>query len=282
MKAYLEEILDTQVLRLVPISGGDINEARLVETERGKYFLKMNCGANAAAMLNTEAKGLEVLRTAGKIYIPKVYQVGMLEQTAFLLLEYIEPSRPSASAWENFGRQVAQLHHQSNPTFGLDHDNFIGSLPQSNQSHDSWTSFYIDQRLQPQIDLAIQQQAIDTPTVQSFELLFKKLDQLCPQEPPALTHGDLWNGNFLMDSSGTAVLIDPAVSFAHREMDLAMTQLFGGFAAPFYQAYQEVYPLQAGFAERVNIYQLYYLLVHVNIFGGSYLRSVQQILQRYQ
>ena len=163
-------------------------------------------------------------------------------------------------------------------SFGLDHDNYIGSLAQSNKKHADWISFFMEERIRPQLKLAMDKKLIDEGTVKQFDKLFDHFDRLIPKEKPALLHGDLWNGNFLVSDSSRAALIDPAVYFGHREMDLAMTTLFGGFDSEFYRAYDEVFPLEKGFEKRVDIHNLYPLLVHVNLFGGGYVRQVKAVL----
>ena len=252
-----------------------------METNRGAFFLKMNTLEDAPAMFATEARGLELLRQAEALRIPRVIAQDQVADQAFLLLEYIPPATPGPDFWSNFGRQLAALHRHTAPQFGLDHDNFIGSLVQVNTGYDTWSDFFQFARLQVQIDLALARQQIDAATVRAFQQLFKRLPQLCPAEPPALLHGDLWNGNFLVGKPDQAVLIDPAVHYGHREMDLAMTDLFGGFPPLFYQAYHEAFPLASGWRQRLPLYQLYYLMVHVNLFGGGYLRQVQGILRQF-
>lgn len=261
--------------------GGDINDARLLETAKGHFFIKMNRGQQALQMFETEAKGLQLLASTQAIRIPKPITWDNTPDGAFLLLEYIETGHRDQHFWENFGTALANLHRHSAPFFGLDHDNFIGSLPQSNRRHDKWPEFFIRERLQPQLELALQQGQLYRPDEQAFGKLFQQIPSLCPQEPPALIHGDLWNGNFLCDAAGRPVLIDPSAAYAHREMDLAMSRLFGGFDRPFYDSYQESFPLEPGFERRLPLFQLYYLLVHVNLFGGGYVGSVRNVVKGY-
>ncbi len=272
------EILGTDIHSTVPISGGDINKAMLLETDMGRFFLKMNDSANAGSMFETEAAGLLMLADCGAIRIPDVIGYASTAAGSFLLLEYIETGFRPDGFWGNFGVALAQLHRKSSPTFGFGHDNFIGSLPQQNCQHDDWPTFFIHERLLPQLAIAQQGNRLQSTDFQRFEQFFKRLPDLCPTEPPALIHGDLWSGNFLCAANGKPVLIDPAATYSHREMDLAMSRLFGGFERPFYRSYEEAWPLAPGFEERLPVYQLYYLLVHVNLFGGGYLRSVREAL----
>jgi len=276
-----EVLLDTKILFIEHVGGGDINQALRLKTSKGDFFLKFNSGPKAKTMFETEQKGLELLAAAKTIQIPSVIGIVSDEKNAGLLLEYIDTGYRADGFWEKFGTALANLHRQTNEEYGLDHDNFIGSLPQSNGRHNSWSEFYIHERLLPQIKMAEADGQITPNDQKAFDSLFKKLPDICPEEKPSLTHGDLWSGNFLVSSESDPVLIDPAVSYAHREMDLAMSRLFGGFDRSFYRAYEEAWPLVPGFEKRLPIYQLYYLMVHVNLFGGSYVRSVRNILKEF-
>ena len=180
-----------------------------------------------------------------------------------------------------FGKQLAQLHQNTNTSFGLEESNYIGSLLQQNNLHNNWIDFFINERLKPQIKLARDNGKIDLSTITKFERLYTKLDEIFPEEPPALLHGDLWSGNFMVDEKGGPVIIDPAVYFGHREMDIAMTKLFGGFNQQLYQSYNEHFPLEKGWEQRVDICNLYPLMVHVNLFGGGYLEQVKSILNKF-
>jgi len=169
----------------------------------------------------------------------------------------------------------------TNTNFGLDYNNYIGSLHQQNNLHPTWVDFFINERLQPQIKLARDNNEIDSTTILKFENLYKKLDEVFPKEKPALLHGDLWSGNFMSDEKGESVIMDPTVYYGHREMDIAMAKLFGGFDAEFYSSYNEHYPLENGWEQRINVCNLYPLMVHVNLFGGGYLGQVKSILSKF-
>ena len=226
LKNKCAEILGASILSSKFIGGGDINQARLLETSKGHFFLKYNTKPDAFEMFTKEAKGLELLRNSEVILIPKVIGVGQADDVAFLILEYVETGFRNSDFWENFGRQLANLHRVTQENFGLDHSNYIGSLIQSNNPHSTWAEFYINERLLPQIELARNLNRLQVADIQLFKQLFKGLPNICPNEVPALTHGDLWSGNFMVNHESEPVLIDPAVSFAHREMDLAMSKLF--------------------------------------------------------
>lgn len=259
------------------LSGGDINEAHQVTLDDGReIFVKTNRHP-PAGMFPAEARGLDWLRAAGAVRVPEVLAV----DERFLALELIRPGKPRARFDEELGRSLAALHRAAPAGFGLDHDNFIGRLPQSNQptSAPGWAAFYRDRRLQPQLQRAAGAGLLPAALRRDFDRLFGRLEALVgPEEPPARLHGDLWGGNLMCDPEGAPCLIDPAVYGGHREMDLAMMRLFGGFRNAAFAAYGEAYPLAAGHAERVPLYQLYPLLVHVNLFGGSYIASVASAL----
>lgn len=282
LQSHLQEV-GIKIQNSQPISGGDINQAALLHcTDQRQFFVKYNTTVVAPEMLGTEAKGLQVLQAAQAIRIPQIIAQGQTtEGIAFLVLEYIQGGARQSTFWQQFGFSLAALHRNTAPKFGLDHTNFIGSLPQSNQWHDTWSIFFAEERLLPQMQMARTAKLLDSNDEKRFHILCQQLHSICPVEAPALIHGDLWSGNFLCDESGKPVLIDPAVAYAHREMDLAMSKLFGGFDAAFYQAYHEAWPLEPGFEQRVEIFQLYYLLVHVNLFGRSYVPAVRGILQQF-
>ncbi len=266
-----------------PITGGDINRAALLTCKDGRQlFIKYNKGEHATDMLRTELLGLTLLGASKVIGVPKTLGHDEApEDWAYLLMEYVVSGHKSRFFWADFGRSLAAMHGSTAERFGFGHDNYIGTLPQSNTRHDSWADFYTEERLMPQVSMAMGKAGFGTNELTQMEALCKRLNEICPNEAPALIHGDLWSGNFLCDENSKPVLIDPAACYAHREMDIAMTRLFGGFEPLFYSNYEESYPLEPGFEHRMELYQLYYLLVHFNIFGGEYLHQVKQILKRF-
>jgi len=270
-----------QVLSLLPVGGGSINEAVKAETSKGSFFVKWNHSGKYPGMFEAESKGLRLLAEAGELQIPEIISCATREETAFLVLEFIAPEKPAVNFWDDFGRSLARLHKHTFEKFGLDHGNYIGSLPQSNVQHKTWTEFFIRERLEPQIRLAKNNNRIGRSVVQQFDNLFKHLPEIFPAERPSLLHGDLWNGNYLVNSKGKSVLIDPAVYFGHREMDLAMTRLFGGFDMEFYHSYNAEFPLEKDWKSRTDICNLYPLMVHVNLFGGGYLAQVEEIIKQF-
>lgn len=281
LQEHVQQYFGATIYDYQSVNGGDISQAYLLETSSGALFLKYHAAPFAPDLFAAESRGVQILQASGSIKTPQVIGQGYLEQGSYLLMEYIPTGQASPDFWQNFGHALGRLHQHSQAHFGLDHPNFIGSLAQSNKAHSDWPDFYISERLNPQITLARNRNLINKQTVKDFDRLFLRLTELCPAEPPALIHGDLWNGNFLVDVQGAPVLIDPSVAYAHREMDLAMTKLFGGFSETFYKAYEEIRPLEKGFSNRIEIYQLYYLMVHVNIFGTSYVPAVKKILASF-
>ena len=263
------------------IGGGCINEAACISTTEGDFFVKWNDAKKFPSMFYTELKGLKLLKDAQAIKIPDVILQSQVEGISFLILEFVSSASMKPDFWEEFGRSLAQLHRQSHSEFGLDHDNYIGSLLQFNEPKSSWTEFFIEMRLEKQIQLALDSGKISNAHLKMFDSLFNQFQNLMPDEKPALLHGDLWSGNYMVDENGTPCIFDPAIYFGHREMDLAMTALFGGFDAKLYESYNEAFPLTPGFNERFDICNLYPLMVHVNLFGSGYLGSVERILDRF-
>ena len=260
------------VEKYLPVSGGCINNAIKLETNKGDFFAKCNTNAKSD-MFQIEHDGLKILKDTNAICIPDMIAF----ENNFLILEFIPSSNPAACFWENFGRNLAKIHQQTDKKFGLDFNNYIGSLPQSNTQYKNWVDFFIQNRLLAQLDMGNYSPSVK----QDFEKLFAKLPNIFPPNPPSLLHGDLWNGNFLVKDKETPVLIDPAIYFGNREMDIAMCKLFGGFHADFYASYNEEFPLESDWEERINLCNLYPLLVHVNLFGGGYLNQVKNILSYY-
>lgn len=278
---YVEDLTKDRIRDFTFAGGGCINKGGRLTTDKGRYFLKWNDADRYPGMFEAEAKGLALLHKADCLRVPFPVDNGRAGSYQFLLLEYIEEGRKSVDHWENFGTGLAALHRQSSETFGLDHDNYIGSLRQHNHRESSWTEFFVEHRLRPQLDLARRAKRIDGMIGRKFESFFEKLPTILPAERPSLLHGDLWSGNLLADERGQPCLIDPAVYYGSREVDLAMTQLFGGFESAFIDSYNSVFPLLPGYSTRFDMYNLYPLLVHLNLFGSSYRAQVVSILGQY-
>jgi fructosamine-3-kinase len=264
------------------VPGGDINRALRLRLVDGRIvFVKHRAGA-PADMYAAEAHGLAWLAVADGPRLPAVAAVGDGDGPAFLALEWVERGAPASDFDERLGRGLAALHGAGAPAFGLDRDNWIGSLPQANGPLPTWAAFYGERRLAPLAREAVERRLLPAAAGERFERLIGRLDDLCgPPEPPARLHGDLWGGNHMADASGAPVLVDPAVYGGHREVDLAMMLLFGGFSDRCLAAYAEASPLAPGHEDRVALYQLYPLLVHVLLFGAAYAGRVERALGRY-
>jgi protein-ribulosamine 3-kinase len=267
---------------LKPVSGGDINDAYELLCGDKHYFIKCNKTPQSLQMFLAEAKGLELIGSKGKANVPQVIDCFERNGYAFLALEWIPKSRGINLSTEPFWEQLARLHLTDSLFFGLDHDNFIGTLPQVNQRCIHWLDFYYQNRIDFQLKLAVNSGLIDNTFHKKTERMFKQVEAGMPAEKPALIHGDLWSGNLLFCENGQPYFIDPAAYFGCREMDLAMMQLFGGFGGfRDFEVYNALFPIAPNWKERVAFYQLYYILVHVNLFGYSYVARAQSIINYY-
>ncbi|PWT95369.1 MAG: hypothetical protein C5B52_18125 [Bacteroidetes bacterium] len=264
------------------IHGGDINETYTLETNQAKYFLKVNDQKIGDDLFEKERKGLLLLRQADCIRTPLPLFNGKFEEKIFLLMEFISRGSPGKGMWNEFGESLATLHHQSAREFGLDHNNYLGSVPQSNHQHKTWAAFYGEERIMKLTAALRQMGLLELRYEKAAVHLCSRLIDIFPDEDPSLLHGDLWGGNFMVDDLGKAVIFDPAVYFGHREMDLAMCRLFGGFDQEFFEAYEYYYPLEKDYGKRVPVCQLYPLLIHLLLFGGHYHHDVIDILDPYQ
>jgi protein-ribulosamine 3-kinase len=283
LKKLVSNKLHTKVdsFDMVSVGGGSINDTyRLTINKSSKFFLKLNSLTKFPGLFEKEKKGLEFLGLQNRILTPAVIFFETINDRQSLLLEWVEPGSRDKNFWKKFGEQLAQLHSISHEHFGFTENNYMGSLPQANNFTDGWTAFFINYRLQPQIELATAKNLLQKSHLFSFESLFKKIDSIFNTEKPSLLHGDLWSGNFMCNEKSLPVLIDPAVYFGHRGMDLAMTTLFGGFDSAFYDSYQYHSPFPAHYKEQWEICNLYPLLIHLNLFGSSYLYQVERTLQK--
>lgn len=282
----VEELKDKfgiEIQEVRSVSGGSINRAFMLMTNQGKLFLKYNKNA-PSGFFQKEADGLALLkRPKTDLRIPDVTAVSSQSESgsSYLLMEFIESGRGSSSNSFDFGSELAKLHHFEGESYGLDSDNYIGRLPQQNGSYSEWPTFFIEKRIEPQLKMAFDSDKLSSGITANWKRLAKRLEDIFPPSRPSLLHGDLWGGNYLFDASGKAVLIDPAVYYGHPEMDLAFTKMFGGFSDSFYRGYEEISTLENGFNDRVQIYNLYPLLVHVNLFGGHYISSFNNVLRQF-
>ncbi|HEX2204084.1 MAG TPA: fructosamine kinase family protein [Longimicrobium sp.] len=273
------------VVEARPVGGGCINEALRVTTARGACFVKHNAAA-PPEMFAAEADGLRALRDAApeEIRVPEVLAMGgegTADDPVWIALEWLEPGARRRDFGERLGRGLAALHRARSGGWGWERTNFIGSLPQENGGAATWAEFWRDRRIAPQLRRAREGGRLPGKEAEWERLIARLPDLLAAAEDdgPSLLHGDLWGGN-VASASGDPALIDPAVYRGHREADLAMAELFGGFDAAFHAAYREAWPLRPGYDEaRRAIYQLYYLLVHVSLFGGGYVAQTAGVLR---
>ena len=264
-----------------PLAGGSINNVYRLNTNSGYYCIKFNHADAYPGMFEKERLGLQVLREANEIKIPEVIAVKNTGSWSYILLEYISSAAKIGGFMADFAHSLAALHRHSSGSYGLGHDNYMGSLIQSNTQHEDWSSFFIEERLEPQLIKAKNSGYFSPDDSGRFQRLFSQFHSICPAEKPSLVHGDLWSGNYIVSAQGRACLIDPAVYFGHREVDIAMSTLFGGFDPEFYSTYNEAFPLEPGWRERLDIYNLYPLLVHLNLFGAGYHGSIQKIIRKF-
>lgn len=271
-----------------PVTGGDVNRACALKLTDGRQiFAKLNTLENAD-IFTAEAVGLCAIAATEAIGTPDIYGSGVdaEKNCSFLLMEYIESGNRPRDYWETFARQLAGMHRAVTDgmtvggKYGFVRDNYIGIRKQKNQVYDNWTAFFRDCRLIPQLEAA--GSYFDRAERKKITGLLDRVEEILVEPVyPSLLHGDLWAGNFITGTDGRAWLIDPAAYVGHREADIAMTELFGGFPRTFYDAYREAAPMQAGYEDRRDLYNLYHLLNHLNMFGGSYLSGVRRILNRY-
>jgi fructosamine-3-kinase len=261
-----------------PVSGGCINQGYSVSGDGQTYFVKIN-DASRIAMFEAEALGLKQMLETRTILVPQPICWGLSDRSSFLVLEWLEFGRGDHHSWEAMGCQLAALHRAGGASrFGWQQDNTIGSTPQINTWTDNWADFFAEYRIGYQLRLAkkrgggLPPENLVIPAIREF---------LAPHHPrPSLVHGDLWSGNAAVTVDGDPVILDPATYYGDREVDIAMTELFGGFPAAFYRGYNQVFPLDEGYQSRKTLYNLYHVLNHFNLFGGGYGSQASQMLQQ--
>ena len=268
------------------VFGGDINRAYALTLSDGSVlFMKANTRAKLG-IFQGEAESLDFIRQTGTVRAPEALAIGTDADISYLLMEYIPSGSGSRSSSEELGLSLAQMHRADTSPFvsggkyGALHDHLLGSGIQDNTPMNNWVKFFTECRLRPQFDRA--ERYFDSRTRKNIDVFLGKLDRyLTEPEYPSLLHGDLWAGNYMVDTAGHPWLIDPAAYVGHAEADLAMTELFGGFDRYFYETYREAGGLDPDYRERRDLYNLYHLVKHLNLFGTSYLYSVTSILRRY-
>lgn len=268
-----------EVIRVKTVSGGSINKTYSLQTNRGYLFLKVNNAKAFPGMFEAESKGLKLLAAHSNLHVPRPLLIACCGDDVLFFMSHLNPGSEYKNDYE-FGTQLAAMHKTTNSQFGLNHDNYMGSLPQCNTFQNTWFDFFGQNRLQPQVKIARDSGAIPPETARVFDRFYCLMNDIFPEEPPALIHGDLWGGNYMFTQKGASIF-DPAAAYAHREQDLAMTKLFGGFSTDFYRGYSDAFPVEKGFLERVDAYNLYPVLIHVNLFDGSYVRQLSEMLARY-
>lgn len=276
---HLESIINDAIINTKPLSGGDTSSVLKLESRTNSYVLKYGTGNKTADMFKAEAKGLQLISETNTIATPKLFTYETEDSVSYLLTEFIESKQPSSSDFETLGLQLSELHKHNSEKFGLDGDNFIGSLPQINTFASNWIDFYSQYRLDNQFQLALKKGLLNPSEIPSLHGMKSTMQSICPAVKPSLVHGDLWSGNYLISKDGKPYLIDPAVYYGHGEVDIAMSKLFGGFHQSFYEAYHKNLFITPYYEERLDLYQLYFLLVHLNLFGSSYYGSVKRILK---
>lgn len=267
--------------RLQVVGGGSINETFRVSFGERDLFCKYNSATNFPHLFTSEKQGLDFLAQQNAIKTPAV--IACLEDGGeqVLLLEWIKEGERTKTFWTTFGEQLAALHRVTSDKHGFGDNNYMGSVPQANNLHSNWIAFFYAERLAPMILRCTEKGLLQPVHLHQFETVRKKLGGIFEDESPSLLHGDLWSGNFLCNTLSEPVLIDPAVYFGHRSMDLAMTTLFGGFRQPFYEAYHYHFPLPANYEEQWAICNLYPLLIHLYLFGAGYLTQIERTLKQF-
>lgn len=283
IKSRIETKLGQKIKGMSSLSGGCISDAyKITTSDNSNFLLKYHPGISDD-MFEREANGLKELAKPNSIRIPDVLGV----DKDYILLEFISSGSKKKNFFEDFGRRFAEMHKYTSDEFGFYEDNYIGSniqdnIPDENEKQ-NWVSFYFNKRILFQLKLA-EKLGNSTPELRkAISKLEERIEEIIgdSEEKPSLLHGDLWSGNFMVNENGETVLIDPAVYYGHREADLGMTKLFGGFSNEFYKSYNETYPLKDGYEYRENIYKLYHVLNHLNLFGGGYYSQAISLIKFY-
>ena len=284
---FIEQILRRHIGAFTQIDafqffyGGNFNLAVRVEVNKNEYFIKWT-PAEHKGLFATEAENLALIARTRSIDVPQVIGVGQLEEKEYLVLSCVQSTEKKSDYWIDFGTKLAHLHQNTaTEGHGLAYDNYIGAAKQINTWTQNGVDFFVTHRLKAQVDHAVYARKIDAKLEEKFQTLFARIHNILPDEKPALLHGDLWSGNAMVNELGEVTLVDPSCYYGLREAELAFTTMFGGFDQTFYEAYHRTYPIEKDFHQRIPIYNLYPLLVHVNLFGEGYLPAVEKILDTY-
>lgn len=274
IKTVVEDIISSP-LEIENSLLGCVVQGTIVSSPARKVFVKWG-GVEYQKSLKAEEFGLNFLGIHSPFSVPKIHRCGVNEEYSFLIMDYIKPGPPNFHFWEKVATNLATQHMVTQQHYGFYSSNFIGRLSQQNSLRENWYKFFNQERLIPQLTLA--ENKIPSKIMDGFWNFMNNIENLIPVGSPALLHGDLWSGNLLCDSDSIPVLIDPAVHYGHRETEIAFTKLFSGFHDKFYSVYNEEYPLEKGWEDRVKYHNLYPLLVHLNSFGNSYLKQIEEII----
>lgn len=284
MEEKLKQIGDyTPIQTMTPVSGGDINQAYYLKTNKKEYFIKKNKKADGD-FFQAEVNGLERIRSTQTIAVPEVYYVDQSStgQELVLMMEWVQGERTAATE-QQLGKHLATMHLAGGASqYGLEQSTYVGTLTQTNDWYNNWVDYFGKHRLQLQLDLAVHFNRMNQKRRTKLETLIRDLDKYLPSQPRiSLLHGDLWGGNWIIGEAGKPYLVDPSVLYGDPLFEISFTELFGGFSNAFYSQYQDILPLEDYYEEVKPIYQLFYLLVHLNMFGETYGSSVDRILEKY-
>jgi fructosamine-3-kinase len=269
-------------VKFQPIGGGSINQTYRIDLQNNSYFCKINSATKFPQLFEKECQGLQLIKKQSVIKVPEIIHCFQSFDQQVLILEWITPGNRDKIFWERFGQQLAALHQNSDEYFGLATNNYMGSVEQLNKPSNNWVSFFNEKRLQPLISRCFDKGIIASKHVGLFDSLLVKLpDIFDDKQSPVLIHGDLWSGNFMCNHASEPVLIDPAVYYGHPSVDLGMSTLFGGFDQRFYDSYQYYNPFAVNYEEQWEVCNLYPLLIHLLLFGSSYLSQIEQTLHKY-
>lgn len=274
-------ILSFKIKNYKFISGGDINQTYYLDTDQGKMFLKYNLKSHYPNLFQCEYNGLKVIEESQTFKIPTIIECSEEDHLQFLILKWIEKGTPQEKTWEIFGSNLAKMHSIPQPYYGFTEDNYLGTLVQKNPQCISWKDLYSNFRILPLAEKLFNDKKFNSKDLLSTEKFCNSINEIFPTENPSLLHGDLWSGNFIISNTQEIYFIDPAVYYGHREMDLGMSKLFGGFSPLFYESYNEVFPLENGWKARLPYTQLYPLMFHAYEFGGFYIDEVKNILKNF-
>lgn len=278
LKPEIESLLGDGIETVRRLSGGDSADALALRTSRGQYYFLKLGRRLPNDLFDSEARGLKAIAATHTIMTPTI----VASTADFLLLDWIVAAVPKADYWTTFARQLAALHNHTAERFGFQQDNYCGATPQHNRWQENGHRFFAEQRLLYQAQRAVDKGLLTATEVRAIEQLCLRLPELIPAQPASLIHGDLWCGNQICNNRGQPVLFDPACHYGWAEAELAMTRLFGGFGEGFYAAYQELRPQVRGWQQRCELYNLYHLLNHLNLFGMSYYPRVCSIIECYR